>query len=529
MTFVLALGVLSTTRQPFGADAFLDAALLLDRLRRSSSWKITSYASSLSRHSSMAYIELLASRKTDKSDTSAPEKTKVKQSELLFQQRLSELQDFINENGHGSIPTPFEANPPLGTWASNLRRQFVIRDHAEQESMPYKGYLTDERLKVLKQAGFDFTSLTERQFKLRLEELKEFKERYGHTLVPEKYEENMALGSWVSNMRTQYKKRRSESTPEKEKVDDDENEVVKKEKWSKNLLHQTSVFINKRRRRQRSKRNMQLDDKKEKLLDELGFVWNAIDRKWFEMLEWAKVYAVVNYELASSRDGNSSISLDATDGSFNRTDLDELDTLVLDNYYTFVRNIQDQSLLPYFHPQDEVLDLLRADNYTESVLDQTEQLQQKGFGSTRNHGSKKRLDYRVPVNDNLHYSLRIWMVNQRSNYHRRFQNSTDAAAIPSTMTDQRQKALEEINFPWSGRFANRCEEEQYELEQAEKNKIEMEKAHKREKKLKAEQERIRQLNIRQDSAPLAPLTAAKVEDDIMSLWVAGDDDDEDDW
>lgn len=481
---------------------------------------------------------LVSQKKNDsgkqKLDDNAP-KPKMKRSELLFEQRLSELKEFIDKNGHGSIPTPYEENLSLGVWAANLRRQFVIREHSEQESTPYKGYLTQERLDILQQSGFDFTSLTERQFRIRLHELKEFKERYGHTLVPEKYEENMALGAWVSNMRTQYKKKREmDAQSDEENESAEENKGIIKARYSKNILEQETVPTKKRRRRQRSKRNSQLDDEKEKLLDELGFVWNAKDRKWFEMLEWAKVYAVINYELASSRDADSSISLDVTESSFNRTNLDERDTLLLDNYYFFVKNIQDPSLLPYFHPQAEILDLLQNENYTESVMEHTQHMHSPFPVADRQHKATSEacptLDYRVPANDTLHYSLRIWMVNQRSNYHRRFQDSSDPSAIPSTMTDQRQNALEEINFPWSGRFANRCQEMQWEIEQAERDRIEMEKARKREKKLKKEQEQIAQLKKRQDSAPLACLTPAGAEEDIMSLWNSiDDDDDEDDW
>lgn len=541
---LLVLSTMSTF-----AGAFLDAALLLDRLKvhywRSSS-KTTSHASVFYLQPPMAYIKLkqlhkrkdrrksylLAGKQTTDGTTTA--RPKKKRSEILFMQRLSELKDFIDQNGHGSIPTPYDDNPPLGVWAANLRRQFVIREHAEQESTPYKGFLTEERMKILKESGFDFTSLTERQFNIRLDELKKFKERYGHTLVPEKYEENMALGAWVSNMRTLYKKKRLETdvAPVLEEKENDDSGIIKV-RYSKNLLQQEVMPVKKRRRRQRSKRNSQLDDEKERLLNELQFVWNAKDRKWFEMLEWAKVYAVVNYELTSLRDENSTITMETVAESFNRAQLNERDTLLLDNYYTFVKNIQDPSLLPYFHPQDEILDLLRDENYVEGVLNQTQHLQHT-FPATERMVSSQTdacptLDYRVPVTDTLHYSLRIWMVNQRSNYHRRLQNTTDAGAIPSTMTDQRQHALDEINFPWSGRFANRCEEIQYEIEQEEKNRIEIEKARRREQKMKEEQEKIAQLKIRQDATPLyAPVTPDVAENDIMSLWSAGDEDEDDD-
>ena len=548
--FLLSLFIINSTQCNFFADAFLDATLLLDRLKQQywlpPSWKITSYTASLSRHSSMAYIEQLHKKRGRRKSshllskdisTQKPErntsKTISRRSELLFQQRLSELRDFIDENGHGSIPTPYKDNPPLGIWAANLRRQFVILEHAQEDSTPYEGYLTQERLDVLKKSGFDFTSLTERQFKTRLEELKQFKEKYGHTLVPEKHEENMALGAWVSNMRTQYKKRRSESDPTEDDDKMNSDSGLIKKRYSKNILQHESLPTKRRRKRQRSKRNSQLDDEKERLLEEVGFVWNAIDRKWFIMLEWCKVYAVVNYELGSSRNGNSSSTLDFTDGSFNRTSLDERDTVLLDNYYTFVRNIQDPSLLPYFHPQDEILDLLLDKSYVKSVFESTQQMKTPvpySEGRQQNLDACPALDYRVPKNAELHYSLRIWMVNQRSNYHRRFQKAADTTSIPSTMTDCRQQALEEINFPWSGRFANRCEEVKYEIEREKRDRIEMEKKKRLEIKLKREQEKIEQLKKRQDSVPLACLTPAGAEEDILSLWNSiEDEDDEDDW
>ena len=73
----------------------------------------------------------------------------------------------------------------------------------------YIGYLTPQRRTQLISAGFDFTSLTERQFQSKLRELEMFQERYGHCMVPEKWEENVALGAWVSNLRSLYRRRTS--------------------------------------------------------------------------------------------------------------------------------------------------------------------------------------------------------------------------------------------------------------------------------------------------------------------------------
>ena len=96
------------------------------------------------------------------------------------------------------------------------------------------------------------------------------------------------------------------------------------------------------------------------------------------------------------------------------------------------------------------------------------------------------------------------------------------------MTDQRQKALEEINFPWSGRFRNRWEEVQYELEQEHKKKLEMEKERKRKKKLQEEQERLEQLKTPKALVSRVVSDSSLAEDDIMSLWGA-EDEEEDDW
>ena len=82
--------------------------------------------------------------------------------ERLFQKRLEQLYEYRKLHGHGSIPTPYPPNPSLGIWAANIRRQYTL--YSKQSNTPYTGYLTPSRQKQLLLAGFDFTSLTERQF-----------------------------------------------------------------------------------------------------------------------------------------------------------------------------------------------------------------------------------------------------------------------------------------------------------------------------------------------------------------------------
>ena len=111
-------------------------------------------------------------------------------------------------------------------------------------------------------------------------------------MVPEKFEENPALGSWVSNMRSLYKRKRglpstSQIEMEQEDLAHIENGGKRTERRRKNILLQK--LTPKRRKQQRSPRFSHLDEDKIKLLEDIGFVWSSIDKKWFEMLEWAKV------------------------------------------------------------------------------------------------------------------------------------------------------------------------------------------------------------------------------------------------
>ena len=99
----------------------------------------------------------------------------------------------------------------MGIWANNLRRQYTIKQQCTARSIPYKGYLSTARIDTLTEAGFDFKSLTERTFQLRLKDLKKFKERYGHVNVPEVYVENKELGYWVTNLRSLYRRRYDEN------------------------------------------------------------------------------------------------------------------------------------------------------------------------------------------------------------------------------------------------------------------------------------------------------------------------------
>jgi len=456
----------------------------------------------------------------------------LNRNEQLFQKRIQQLHAFQKKYGHGSIPSPYKPNPSLGIWAANLRRQHALSLRAEETNRPYIGYLTSERYQTLIKEGFEFTSLTERQFQLRLTELQEFKVRFGHCNVPEKWDENLGLGAWVSNIRSLYKRRRriqQQQTNESREAPKKKQKMVRRNRNI--LLHK--VQPNKKKLK-RSSRFSHLDDERIQLLESMGFSWSANDRKWYEMLEWCKVYGILNrylddsklitHDVDSSDDSNGG-EIDSQQATVDiKNELNH--TLLLDSYHQFVGNIQDQSIISTFHPSDEILPLFLDGSYTK----QNEKVQSPKY--TLDESS---IDYRISPNDTLHYPLRIWMINQRSNYNRLDRSSSrnerqrlpptfSLSMIPSTMTQQRQEALESINFPWSGRFPNRIKEVQY--EQAKLAEIERQEEKKRriEEKERKERERVEQLTSRRDDVGMVNEPV-----DVMALWQAGDDEEDDDW
>ena len=451
----------------------------------------------------------------------------LNRNEQLFQKRIQQLNEFQKKYGHGSIPSPYKPNPSLGIWAANLRRQHALSLRAEETNRPYIGYLTSERYQTLIKEGFEFTSLTERQFQLRLVELQEFKDRFGHCNVPEKWDENFALGAWVSNIRSLYKRRRriQQQQTNKEAVS---KETPKKQKMIRRnrniLLHKVQSH---KKKQKRSSRFSHLDDERIQLLESMGFVWSANDRKWYEMLEWCKVYGILSrYFDESTYDVYSNCGeIDSQQATADiKNELNH--TLLLDNYHHFVGNIQNQSIVSTFHSQDEILSLFLDESYA----------QQNGEKQSPKYTlDESSLDYRISPNDTLHYPLRIWMINQRSNYNRLDRSSSSSESqqlppffsssmIPSTMTQQRQEALESINFPWSGRFPNRIKEVQYEQEKLAEIERQEEKKRRIEEKERKERERVEQLTSRRDDVGMVNEPV-----DVMALWQAGDDEDDDDW
>ncbi|KAG7356875.1 helicase domain protein [Nitzschia inconspicua] len=126
-----------------------------------------------------------------------------------WQKHYDELKTFKSVHGHCNVPARYTANRRLGIWVSAQRQQYKTMNQMASVAARRAAPLTQDRIELLNQLGFSWTirsrdSLGE-SWNQRLEELKKFKDRHGHCMVPSRYSESPELGIWVGTQRTQYR------------------------------------------------------------------------------------------------------------------------------------------------------------------------------------------------------------------------------------------------------------------------------------------------------------------------------------
>ena len=114
---------------------------------------------------------------------------------LLWIKRFNELEKFKLSYGHCNVPYAF-SNKHLAYWVGVQRGNYK------------KNTLNQERANKLERLGFKWNR-REDLWANMLEELKIFKEKYGHCNVPRTYQRNHKLAVWVLSQR-----RRIPITPE---------------------------------------------------------------------------------------------------------------------------------------------------------------------------------------------------------------------------------------------------------------------------------------------------------------------------
>ncbi len=104
-------------------------------------------------------------------------------------QRMKEFLEFKQTVGHGRVPVQ---HPTLGSWVHEQRRQYKLYLQKDPKTK-----MTAQRVSELERAGFLFEVAKKndpndargsaKTWDERFEELKQFKLRYGHTVVPQHY------------------------------------------------------------------------------------------------------------------------------------------------------------------------------------------------------------------------------------------------------------------------------------------------------------------------------------------------------
>lgn len=107
-----------------------------------------------------------------------------------WEKMFAALEAFKHEHGHTNVPLLYAANPALGNWVRNQRRDRKIGRE-----------IMRSRIERLDSLGFvwGFTSKTE--WEDMFAQLVAFKEGHGHCNVPQRWPENVKLGRWVNTQR----------------------------------------------------------------------------------------------------------------------------------------------------------------------------------------------------------------------------------------------------------------------------------------------------------------------------------------
>jgi acetolactate synthase regulatory subunit len=110
---------------------------------------------------------------------------------------LSELANYCKVHGHCNVPQKYSENSKLGIWVAHQRSQYSL--HLKGKASP----ITLPRIRALESLGFKWCLGT--AWADRLNELADYRKVHGHCNVPQKYSDNVKLGSWVTNQRSQYR------------------------------------------------------------------------------------------------------------------------------------------------------------------------------------------------------------------------------------------------------------------------------------------------------------------------------------
>ena len=148
-----------------------------------------------------------------------PSKKRPALNRVSWEERIEQLKEYTAKHGDLLIPIRYKPSN-LGKFVHNTREQYKLYHKQTPEGYKKKCSLTAARIEQLNELGFAWTTeRSKRQnddWRRRLDQLKEFKRKHGHCLVPHGYPEDPSFAEWIHRQRTSY------NTLLKEEEDEDE-------------------------------------------------------------------------------------------------------------------------------------------------------------------------------------------------------------------------------------------------------------------------------------------------------------------
>jgi hypothetical protein len=114
-----------------------------------------------------------------------------------WEDRLSELADYCQENGHCNVPRGYSKNTKLPMWVARQRLDYRL--HVKGKASP----MTTNRIQELKRLGFEWGSHGA-AWEGRFSELADYCKENGHCNVPRGYTDNPKLAKWIGTQRSNF-------------------------------------------------------------------------------------------------------------------------------------------------------------------------------------------------------------------------------------------------------------------------------------------------------------------------------------
>jgi hypothetical protein len=211
--------------------------------------------------------------------------------ETIWAKHVRELKAFKRRHGHCNVPARWPESPSLATWVATLRDRGKKRTPRR-----WRRQLCD--------LDFEWETAREQWWETHFAELESFKKGYGHCNVPKEWEENPALGNWVSTQRTQRSEMSSERrqrlnrlgfvwqlipmSPRKTWEDRFQELLAFKKRF--NHIDVPSVWRSNQAlsewvKRQRGRDRVKLTPEQKRRLVEIDFCWEKRESSWEQRFE----------------------------------------------------------------------------------------------------------------------------------------------------------------------------------------------------------------------------------------------------